>query len=123
MWCEDIEFLQHCGGMNPGEKFYKQNPHLKPEKRIAGYTKVLTPQGYIEAPIYEKEPEYKKLTADDEIVILRVVPNEGADLTKYFVKDPDAMNKFLDGVAQKLQNKKPIKRGIPWKNTFRKKSQ
>lgn len=119
---EDIEFLQHFGGMNPGERFYKMAPHLKPEKRIVGYTKVLTPQGYIEAPIYEKEPEYKKLIEDDEIVTLRIVPKKGADFTKYFITDPDAMNKFLDGVAQELQSKKPIKRGMPWKNIFRKKS-
>ena len=31
MWCEDIEYLQYLGGMNPGEKFFKQNPHLQPE--------------------------------------------------------------------------------------------
>ena len=32
---EDIEFLQHCGGMNPGERFYKIAPHLKPDPSVA----------------------------------------------------------------------------------------
>lgn len=28
---QDIEFLQYFGGMNPGERFFKIAPHLKPE--------------------------------------------------------------------------------------------
>lgn len=124
---EDIEFLQHCGGMNPGERFYKMAPHLKPEeKTVAGYTQILTDDGPKIVPIFECKPDYHKLTEetiedDDPIITYKIVLKPGFDPSKYFLTDY-AFGDFLDDVAKELQNEKPIRRGIPWKNIFRKKS-
>lgn len=124
---EDIEFLQHFGGMNPGERFYKMAPHLKPEeKKVAGYTQILTDDGPKIVPIFECKPDYHKLTEetiedDDPIITYKIVLKPDVDREAYRKLFPDfTMDQFLDGIAESLQNKKPIRRGIPWKNIFRK---
>lgn len=51
---EDIEFLQNFGGMNPGERFYKMAPHLKPEDK--------------DSSVILEIPDVPLVTADGDII-------------------------------------------------------
>lgn len=66
---EDIEFLQHFGGMNPGERFYKMAPHLKPKEDTRVVVEIpdvplVTADGNLIRGTYtirEVKPKYKSL--------------------------------------------------------------
>ena len=72
---EDIEFLQHCGGMNPGERFYKMAPHLKPKEEVKD---------------------------DDEIIRIKASLKPGFDASKYFVTEY-TFEDFLNAVADEIR--------------------
>lgn len=69
----------------------------------------------------KKTEQLNSIHEDDEIVRIKASLKPGFDASKYFVTEY-SMGDFLDAVAKDLQNKKPIRRGIPWKNIFRRKS-
>ena len=92
---EDIEFLQHFGGMNPGERFYKMAPHLKPK----------------DASVVVEIPDVPLVTANGNLIrgtytIREVKPkyeslNTRCNYTDYYYDDCDGgVDEKEDGTAE-----------------------